>query len=385
MAARPRPPRRGASRLSASRLLAMARKETLHLLRDPRSLGLAFVLPAVMVLAFGWIITFDIRFIRMGVYDEDRSAASRALVDAFTASSYFVVTEHLARYDDVEPLLDRGAVRLVLVIPPRFAARLAAGGPAPMQALVDGSDANTATFAMTYARGIVAAYSTRALFGAHPVTPRVTAATRVWYNEELRSSNMIVPGLIAVIMMIIAAMLTSLTIAREWERGTMEQLAATPVHPAEVIVGKLLPYLAIGMIDLLVTGFIGDAVFRVPFRGSLLFFLGASFFFLIGTLSLGILLSAALKSQMMAVQIAMVVTYLPSFLLSGFMFDIINMPKPLQVISLVVPARYFITMVRGIMLKGVGPAVLWPYGLGMILFGAIGLTLAVRAFRKELA
>jgi ABC-2 type transport system permease protein len=254
-----------------------------------------------------------------------------------------------------------------------------------VQALVDGSDANTATFALTYARGIVAAYSARALLGGRVVAPRVTAETRVWYNEELKSSHMIVPGLIAVIMMIIAAMLTSLTIAREWERGTMEQLAATPVHPAEVIVGKLLPYLVIGMVDVLVTGFIGDAVFHVPFRGSIVYFLGASFLFLLGTLSLGILVSAALKSQMLAVQVAMVVTYLPSFLLSGFMFDIINMPKPLQLISLVVPARYFITLVRGIMLKGVGPSVLWPYGLGMFVFGAVGLLAAVRAFKKEIA
>jgi ABC-2 type transport system permease protein len=371
--------------LRLSRLLAMARKETIHLLRDPRSLGLAFVLPALMVLAFGWIISFDIRFIPMAVYDQDRSAASRALADAFTSSSYFVVTEHLDRYGDAEALIDRGAVRLVLVIPPRFAARLARGGPAPVQALVDGGDANTAGFALTYASGIVSAYSTRALLGVHPVAPPVGAQTRIWYNEQLKSSHMIVPGLIAVIMMIIAAMLTSLTIAREWERGTMEQLAATPVHPAEVIVGKLLPYLAIGMIDVLITGFIGDAVFRVPFRGSILYFLGASFFFLLGTLSLGILVSAALKSQMLAVQVTMIVTFLPSFLLSGFMFDVVNMPKVLQGIALVVPARYFITMVRGITLKGVGPGVLWPYGLGMVLFGAIGLGLAVRAFRKEIA
>jgi ABC-2 type transport system permease protein len=372
-------------RLSGSRLLAVTRKETLHLLRDRRSLAMAFVLPAMMVLAFGWVISFDIRFIPMAVYDEDRTAASRALVDAFTSSTYFRVIGYLERYDEAEPLIDRNAVRLVLVIPPRFAARMSGGGPAPVQALVDGSDANTATFALTYARGIVAAYSARALLGAHPVAPRVTAETRVWYNEALKSSHMIVPGLIAVVMMIIAGMLTSLTIAREWERGTMEQLAATPVHPVEVIVGKLLPYLVIGMIDVLFTGFIGDAVFGVPFRGSILYFLGASFFFLVGSLSLGIWVSAALKSQLLAFQVASLLTFLPSFLLSGFMFDIISMPKVLQAIALVVPARYFITLVRGIMLKGVGPAVLWPYGLGMVAYGAIGLLLAVRAFRKEIA
>jgi ABC-2 type transport system permease protein len=372
------------SALSLGRLLAVSRKEVLHLRRDRRSLGLAFVLPAIMVLAFGWVISFDIRHIRMAVYDEDRSQASRALVDAFTASSYFVVTGHLDRYGDAEPLLDRGAVRLVLVIPPRFQARLSGGGPAPVQALVDGSDANTATIALAYARGIVTAYATRAVLGARRVAPPVRAETRVWYNEELKSSNMIVPGLIAVVMMIIAAMLTSLTIAKEWERGTMEQLASTPVHPVEVVLGKLLPYIGIGMIDVLVTGFIGAVVFAVPFRGSFLFFVGASFFFLIGALGIGLAISAVTKSQMLAIQVAMVATYLPSFLLSGFMFDVANMPKALQAIALFVPARYFITAVRGIFLKGVGPEVLWPYGLGMILFGIAGLTLATRAFKKEI-
>lgn len=370
--------------LSLGRLLAVSRKEVLHLRRDRRSLGLAFVLPAIMILAFGWVISFDIRHIRMAVYDEDRSQASRALVDAFTASSYFVVTDHLDRYGDAEPLLDRGAVRLVLVIPPRFQARLGGGGPAPVQALVDGSDANTATIALAYARGIVTAYASRAVLGARRVAAPVRAETRVWYNEELKSSNMIVPGLIAVVMMIIAAMLTSLTIAKEWERGTMEQLASTPVHPVEVVLGKLLPYLGIGMIDVLVTGFIGDVIFAVPFRGSFVFFVGASFFFLVGALGIGLAISAVAKSQMLAIQVAMVATYLPSFLLSGFMFDIANMPKALQAIALFVPARYFITAVRGIFLKGVGPEVLWPYGLGMILFGIAGLALATRSFRKEI-
>jgi len=370
--------------LSLGRLLAVSRKEVLHLRRDRRSLGLAFVLPAIMILAFGWVISFDIRHIRMAVYDEDRSQASRALVDAFTASSYFVVTDHLDRYGDAEPLLDRGAVRLVLVIPPRFQARLSGGGPAPVQALVDGSDANTATIALAYARGIVTAYATRAVLGARRVPPPVRAETRVWYNEELKSSNMIVPGLIAVVMMIIAAMLTSLTIAKEWERGTMEQLASTPVHPVEVVLGKLLPYIGIGMIDVLVTGFIGDVIFAVPFRGSFLFFVGASFFFLVGALGIGLAISAATKSQMLAMQVAMVATYLPSFLISGFMFDVANMPKALQAIALFVPARYFITAVRGIFLKGVGPHVLWPYGLGMVLFGIAGLTLATRSFKKEI-
>jgi len=252
------------------------------------------------------------------------------------------------------------------------------------QALVDGGDANTAAIALNYAAGIVTAYSSRAVVRRAGPGP-VAAETRVWYNETLESSNMIVPGLVAVIMMIIAAMLTALTIAREWERGTMEQLVATPVHRVEVIVGKLLPYLAIGLIDVGVTAIIGRAVFGVPFRGDPLFLLGMSVLFLLGALGLGIFISAAIKSQLLATQAAMLVSYLPALLLSGLMFDIAGMPPALQGVTLVVPARYFVTVLRGVFLKGVGPEVLWPQGLAMILFATLGLGLAIRAFRKEIA
>ena len=212
----------------------------------------------------------------------------------------------------------------------------------------------------------------------------VVPQIRVWYNEELKSSNMVVPGLIAVIMMIIAAMLTALTIAREWERGTMEQLAATPVHPVEVILGKLVPYFAIGLFDVAVAVTIGLTVFKVPFRGNVFLLLGTTSLFLLGALGLGIFISAAIKNQLLATQIAMLATYLPSLLLSGLMFDIASMPKALAAITTIVPARYFITVLRGVFLKGVGPHVLWPQALGMLLFAVIGLSLAVRAFRKEI-
>src|SRR5437867_2271045 len=356
-------------RLSSRRLLAMARKEVLQLRRDPRSLGMAFVVPALMIVFFGYVINFDVNDIKIAVLDQDRTQRSRELVEAFEAAGRFHVTRRLTGYGEIEPLLDRGAVRLALVVPPGFQRELAAGRPAPAQALVDGADANTAAIALNYAGAIVTAYSARvglraaSLQRGSPVVPQ----SRVWYNETLESSNMIVPGLVAMIMMIISAMLTALTVAREWERGTMEQLAATPVHPVEVILGKLLPYLGIGLIDVTAAVLIGMFVFGVPFRGSPLLLFGMATFFLLGTLGLGIFISAAIKSQLLATQMAMLATYLPSLILSGLLFDIAGMPLVLRLISNVVPAKYFIAVLRGIFLKGVGLGVLWRPGLGMVL------------------
>ncbi|MBI2538135.1 MAG: ABC transporter permease [Gemmatimonadetes bacterium] len=371
--------------LSPRRLLAIGRKEALQLRRDPRSLVMAFAYPALMIVFFGYVITFDIRDIDLAVFDQDRTPRSRELVEAFQAAGYFRVTERLSRYQDLQPLLDRGAVRLALVIPPGFQRDLAAGRPAPVQALVDGADANTAAIALNYAGAIVTAYSARVVLRASQRGAPVVPQSRVWYNETLESSNMIVPGLVAVIMMVIAAMLSALTVAREWERGTMEQLAATPVHRVEVILGKLLPYLGIGLVDVVAAVLVGQLLFQVPFRGSPVLLIGLATLFLIGALGLGIFISAAVKSQLLATQTSLLATYLPSLLLSGLIFDLASMPLVLRLISHLVPARYFIVVLRGIFLKGVGVGVLWTQGLAMIAFAVVGLTLAVRSFRKEIA
>ncbi len=370
--------------LSLRRLLAVSRKETIQLRRDPRSLGMAFVVPAAMIVFFGYVITFDVKNIKVAVLDQDRSQRSRELVDAFAASDRFHLTQRLERYGEIEPLLDRGAIRMALVIPPGFQRDLAAGEPAPVQALVDGADANNAAIALNYSVAIVTAYSARVVLRTSQRSAPVVAEARVWYNESLLSSNMIVPGLVAVIMMIISAMLTALTVAREWERGTMEQLAATPVHRAEVILGKLIPYLGIGLIDITAAILIGMIVFGVPLRGNPFLLFVMSTLFVLGTLGLGIFISAALKSQLLATQVAMLATYLPSLILSGLMFDIAGMPLGLRMISQVVPARYFIVVLRGIFLKGVGLDVLWVQGVAMVIFATAGLTLAVRAFHKEI-
>lgn len=373
-----------ASALSLTRLLAVARKEVLQLRRDPRSLLLAFAVPVVLLIIFGYAITWDIREIETAVLDYDHSARSRELVERLRSSGYFTIAHRIERPEQISELMNRGRIRIAIVIPPDFAANLGWGRSAVVQAIVDGSDANTATIVLAYTQAVVLAYSNDVLLMGRTAPPPVRTESRVWYNEELLSRNMIVPGLVAVIMTIIAAMLTSLTIAREWERGTMEQLASTPVSRVEVIVGKLLPYIGIGLIDIVLTVVLGILLFGVPFRGNPLLLLILSLFFLIGALGLGMFISAAMRSQVLATQIAMVVTYLPALLLSGFMFSIDAMPPLLRGLSYLIPARYYLVVTRGIFLKGVGMEVLRAQALLMIAFAVIGLSLAVLRFKKEI-
>ncbi len=370
--------------LSPTRLFAVARKEVLQLRRDPRSLLLAFLLPLLLLVLFGYAISWDVDHIRAAVVDQDKSAPSRGLRDALRASGYFDVELDLAAPAEVDAAFARGRAQIAFVIPPGFAADLGAGRPALVQALVDGSDANTATIVLAYAEAVVRAWSSEVALRGRRVTPPLVAVSRVWFNEELASRNMIVPGLVAVIMMIIAALLTSLTIAREWERGTMEQLAATPVGRLEVVLGKLLPYVAIGLVDVAAASLAGVFLFAVPLRGSAALLMALSTAFLVGALGLGIFISAVAKSQLLATQIAMVATFLPAFLLSGFMFPIEVMPAPLRALTYLVPARYFLVVTRGIFLKGVGIEVLRGQGLLMIAFAVVGVTAAVARFRKEL-
>jgi len=364
------------------RLWAIARKETIQLRRDPRSLALAFALPALLLLLFGYAISLDVRNISLAVLDQSHTSESRRLVDAFVASGYFRVTRYLDGPADVSTVLGNREAQLVLTIPPAFARDLAAPGAAPVQLLLDGSDANTAPIAQNYADAIVAGSGLGMPAG---VTPRVRARTRIWYNETLESRNMIVPALIAVIMSIIAAMLTALTIAREWERGTMEQLAATPVQRAEVVLGKLLPYVAIGVLDVTAAVIAGRLIFQVPLRGSVPLLAVLTLCFIIAALSWGLFVSAALKSQLLATQAAMITTYLPALLLSGFIFSIAAMPLVLRLVTLIVPARYFVVITRGIFLKDVGLAVLWPDVLALVAFAAGALGLALRSFKKQIA
>lgn len=370
--------------MNLRRLWAVARKETIQLRRDPRSLLMGFAMPALLLVLFGYAITWDVNNIRTAVLDQDGSARSRELLDSFWASGYFTPTARLDRSADVDHAINQGRVLVAVVVPPDFGRDLDAGRPARLQVVVDGSDANTATIALAYARALVTSYSGRILFQGRQFRQPARSQTRIWYNEELLSRNMIVPGLVATIMMIIAAMLSSLTIAREWERGTMEQLAATPVRRSEVVIGKLLPYVAIGIVDIVLVTVIGVLLFGVPFRGSPLLLMPLSLAFIIGSLGLGIFISAVAKNQLLATQMALMTTFLPAFLLSGFMYSIEVMPRALQLITYLVPARYFLVVTRGIFLKGVGVEVLRVEGLLMIAFAVLGLGAAIRMFRKGL-
>jgi len=370
--------------INFNRLLAMADKEARQLRRDRRSLVLAFLLPVMLLVIFGYAISWDVRDIRTVVLDNDNSRHSRALLDAFRASGYFILRRNLSNYKEIDTRFDGVNTQLAILIPADFSEKLNTGKPAEVQAIVDGSDANTATIILSYTRAITQSYALDTLLRGREAHQPVRLESRVWYNEELLSKNMIVPGLVAVIMMIVAAMLTSLTIAREWERGTMEQLAATPVSRTEVVIGKLLPYLAIGLIDVVVSSMLGVWIFDVPFQGNVLLFMVMSTFFLIGALGLGFIISAVGRSQLMATQVAMIITFLPAFLLSGFMYSISVMPQPLQSFTYLIPARYFIVVTRGIFLKGVGPEALWVQGTLMIIFAAIGLLFSIKAFKKEL-
>jgi ABC-2 type transport system permease protein len=370
--------------MDVGRLIAMSRKEWLQIRRDPRSLILAFVLPLFLLLFFGYAISWDVDEISIAVLDRDRTAASREIVDAFVASGYFTVAGRPESSSQADDQLVRARVRGVLTIPPGYDRDLRAARGATVQLLLDGSDANTATIAQGYADAIVSRHGLRAVLAGREAAAPIRLEPRVWYNPNLESRHMIVPGLIAVIMSIIAAMLTALTVAREWERGTMEQLCATPVRRVEVILGKLLPYLGIGLVDVSVTVLAGMFIFGTPMTGNILLLASMTLLFLVGALGLGVFISAALKSQVLATQVAMVATYLPALLLSGFLFDIASMPAALRAVTLLVPARYYVTVTRGIFLKGVGMEVLWPQAALMLAYAVVGLALATLAFRKEL-
>ncbi len=370
-----------------ARLLAIARKEVIQIRRDPRSLAMAFVIPMILLFLFGYALTLDVDDLTTIVYDQDRTAASREFLARFEESGYFTVVASARVYRDVERALDSGRARVAIVIPPSFARDLDLGRRVPVQAILDGSDSNTATIAIAYLEGIAGRYSDALAAGRAGLAarePPVESRLRVWYNPELESKNYIVPGLIAVIMMVIAALLTSLTIAKEWERGTMEQLIATPVRVPELVLGKLLPYFGIGLVDVALAILASTLVFGVPLRGSVLLLLALSPIFLVGALGLGLLISIRTKSQLVASQVAMVMTFLPSFLLSGFMYDIGNMPGWLQAVTYAFPARYFVTILKGIYLKGIGLPLLGMEVAFLALFALAVTAAANRAFHKSL-
>jgi ABC-2 type transport system permease protein len=376
--------------MKSQRLLAVARKEFIHLLRDPRSLAIGIALPIIMLLLFGFALTMDVDQVPIVIWNQNQDPLARDFVGHFQASRYFLITGFVDHYSDVERAIDKRKAMAGLIIPVDFSQQLQSGKTATVQWIVDGSDSNTATLATGYAQSVTQIFSRDIqvshleLYGKSAPKVPLDLRSRVWFNADMESRNYIIPGLIAVIMMVIAGLLTSLTIAREWDTGTMEQLISTPVKVPELIIGKLIPYFCIAFLDVLIAVLMGEFLFHVPLRGNVFLIFATSIIFLIGALSLGIVISIATKSQLLASQIALVATFLPTFLLSGFSFDIANMPAVLQVISRVIPATYFIKILKGIYLKGVGLNVLYRETLFLIVFATLLLVVANVKFKKKM-
>jgi len=376
--------------MRARRLKAVARKEFIHVIRDPRSLALSIAIPMILIFLFGFALTLDVDNVPTIIWDQSRSAASREFLSRFFASRYFSPVAQGENYRDLERAIDERIALAALIVPGDFAARVARGDAVSVQMIFDGSDPNTATIALGYADTVaggfsreIAVSSMRRQSPAAPSTP-VDFRPRVWFNAELESRNYIIPGLIAIIMMVIAALLTSLTIAGEWERGTMEQLISTPVTEPELILGKLAPYFVIGMVDVVISVLMGEFLFAVPLRGSvaLLFIMAAVF--LVGALSMGITVSVVTKSQLLSSQAAMVLTFIPAFLLSGLVFPISNMPRAVQMVTYLVPARYFVSLLKDIYMKGLGLKALGLEAVLLAVFSAAMLSTAVLKFKKKL-
>ena len=375
--------------MSYRRLRAMFVKELHHITRDARSLAMALAMPMMMLLLYGYALSLDVDHILTLVYDQDGTSASRELIRQFAGSRYFNVTGFVHDYRTIERGIDTSSVLIGVVIPRGFGGELAAG-KGTVQLLVDGSDSNTASIAMGYAESVVQNYSAgvRAdVMNRRGVRPpgMVDARLRVWYNSSLESKNYVVPGLIAVILMILSGQLTSLTIAREWELGTMEQVLSTPLRPAEIVLGKMLAYFLVGLVDSVISVTVAITVFNVPFRGSFVVLAVSTCLFLWCSLFSGIWVSAGSRTQVQAYQLGLLITFLPGFLLSGFTFSIDTMPAVIQGISYFFPARYFVTIVKGVFLKGVGFRLLWVELAFLLLYGSLIFRLAVRKMNQKVA
>jgi ABC-2 type transport system permease protein len=376
--------------MSPTRLLAIARKETVQIFRDARSLIIVVLMPAVLVLLFGYGVSLDLKGLPVYVLDQDGSQQSQDLLKRFQASEYFHLARAVTGYPELTRALDDGHAKMGIVIPWDFSQRLTDGRPVQVAALIDASDDNTANVLTGYAQAVVQSYSAQVQLDwlgqrGLPIQPAaVSVQTRTWYNEDLESSAFIIPGVLALVMSVIGAFLTSLTIAREWERGTMEQLISTPVTAMEIMLGKLSPYFVLGMIDTVISALIAIYWFRVPFRGSWITLLAASAMFLVVVLALGFFISVLAKNQFAASQIALLITFLPAFLLSGFLFSIEQMPVPLQWITRLLPARYYVSVLKKIFLKGTPAPLLLVDLVPLAVFAFVLALVATRSFHKRL-
>ena len=365
-------------------------KELRQVRRDPTSLGMLMVLPAVLIIMVGYALNFDVKHTPLVIYDQDKSPGSRAFLEKFKTTEYFDYRYEARGYSDIEELFLRGGAKIAVVLPASFAGKLAAGEDVHVQILVDGSDANTAGQAVATATRLTADYATNMVADAFALRGRslpvpIDFQPRIWYNPDLISSKFLVPGLIGFIIVLTAVISTSLTVVREKERGTMEQLMVSPLRPFEIILGKTIPYLGISLIAATAILILGYLLFDVQVRGSLLLLYAAIMMIILGGLGQGLLISTVTDSQQVAFMISVFSSLLPSFLLSGFIFPVATMPLALRVISNLAVNKFFLVVVRGVMLKGVGFTAVWEQFLFMFAFAVVMLGVSAKRMQKRSA
>ena len=375
---------------AAGRILAITRKEFIHIRRDPRTLAIVLILPIFQLVMFGYAVTSDIKHLPMAVLDHDRSAASRALVEAYRTSLYFDLNFYVHNAEELARLIDGGQARVGLIVPPDYAATLARRGQAAVSLIIDGSDPTVANTALAAAASIGQAHGTAIIERTMQqrgtsltALPGVEVRTRVWYNPNMISANYMVPALVGLILQTMTALLTAVAIAREREQGTLETLIITPIRSAELMVGKIIPYVVVAFTAMLEILLVGTLWFKVPINGSVLLLVALAGLFLLSALGIGLLVSTVARTQQEAMMLAFF-TILPSVFLSGFMFPIAAMPAVLQWASRLIPLTYFLVIDRGIVLKGNSLDILYPQAVALAIFGAFILTLAVVRFRKRL-
>jgi ABC-2 type transport system permease protein len=365
-----------------SRILPVVRKELIHIIRDPRSLVIIILMPVLMLIIFGYAFNSDLNDIKLGVLDYSQSQASRQLVEKFVCTEYFTLKKYCQSYDEVRRLIDAGEIQLALIIPRDYAKSILSQFATEVQVLIDGSNSQSATIIHSYVSMIlndVSVLSSSAGFQL-PLDVRVN----IWYNPELKTVYFFVPGIIAIILMMISALLTCIAIAREKEDGTLEQILVSPIKAREIIVGKVIPYIGLAFLDGLIIILLGMLLFNVPFQGSLLLLLALSLVYIYTALGFGILISTIAPSLRVAMLVTLATTIMPTIILSGFIFPIESMPRLLQFITMIVPARYFLVIARGIILKGVGFPFLWKAVLTLFLMGSLFLMISAKRFKGRL-
>jgi len=371
------------------RIRPIVKKELRQVIRDRRTLSVLLFLPVFLLIMFGYALNFDVRHIKLAVYDQDKSQTSREFIQGFLHSEYFDLARYLHTRTEIDPILDERQASVVIVVPNNFSEKLLAGQEAGVQILIDGSNATEAATVAGYTNGIIQTYSIKIITDLFLRKRGMTLAMpidfrpRVWYNPELKSVKFLIPGLIAFILMISAVISTSLSVVREKERGTMEQIMVSPIMPLELIIGKVIPYIFISLISAYLILLMGYLFFDVSVRGSQLSLFLVTLIYLFGALGIGLFISSVSSSQQVAFQLATIFTMLPTFLLSGFVFPIRNMPVPIQIVTYIVPARYYLVALRSIMLKGAGISAFWPQILYMTLFAAFLIALSWARMRKK--